>query len=160
MRRTISLRRLSIVGATLVGVAAIWMTMPVLAQTMRAGQRQAVPPPTPATTYLIRQDFSDCTNSNVNANNPSLIGGSVWVSRMPDGTTGVKVAMTAAANTTYHFFLKCVRLLGDLRTDDEGNAEASFSFATNSVGNVYAFDMYPQGAPAGNKYQSVQVVQR
>jgi hypothetical protein len=106
---------------------------------------------------LIRQDLSDCTNTNVNSNNPSLIGGTIWVVRGPNNVTSVKVAMTAKPNTTYHFFLKCVRLLGDIPTQDEGEATATFEFPTNAVGPVFAFDMYPEGAPPGNKYQSVQV---
>jgi hypothetical protein len=107
--------------------------------------------------FLIRQDSSDCTNSNVNANDPSRIGGTAWVVRGPDGNTRVKVAITATPNTVYHFFLKCVRALGDLKTEDEGEAIASFEFPTSSVGSTFAFDMYPEGAPAGNKYQSIQL---
>jgi len=107
--------------------------------------------------FLIRQDSSDCTNSNVNADDPSRIGGTAWVVRRPDGNTSVKVGITATPNTVYHFFLKCVRALGDIKTEDEGEATASFEFPTNSVGSVFAFDMYPEGAPAGNKYQSIQV---
>jgi hypothetical protein len=69
----------------------------------------------------------------------------------------VKVALTAKPATTYRFFLKCVRPLADITTDDEGVAIASFAFSTNLVGAVYGFDMYPEGAPAGNKFQSAQV---
>jgi len=115
------------------------------------------PNPNQLEVFLVRQDFSDCSNGNVSGQNPSLIGGTVWISRGSDGITRLKVAMTASANTTYHFFLKCVRLLGDITTQDEGEAGATFEFATNSVGNEYGFDMYPEGAPLGNKYQSVQV---
>ena len=50
-----------------------------------------------------------------------------------------------------------MRILGDIKTWDEGEGEATFTFDTNETGNVYAFDMYPEGAPPGNKYQSVQV---
>ena len=106
---------------------------------------------------LVQQDASDCQNSNVSDDNGIKTSGVVYLSRNADGTTSVKVGMTVKANTTYHFFLKCVRLLGDIKTDDEGIGEGIFAFATNSVGNVFAFDMYPEGAPAGNKYQSVQV---
>jgi hypothetical protein len=74
--------------------------------------------------FLIRQDSSDCTNSNVNANDPSRIGGTAWVVRNPDGNTSVKVAITATPNTVYHFFLKCVKILGDIKTEDEGEAVA------------------------------------
>jgi hypothetical protein len=107
--------------------------------------------------YLVKQDQSDCTNGNVlNVDSP-LVGGNIWVSRDSSGNTNVKIATTVSPNTTYHFYLKCVRQLGDIRTGDEGTGFATFSFPTSSVGNVFAFDMYPEGAPAGNKYQSAQV---
>ncbi len=91
------------------------------------------------------------------AADPTLVGGTVWLSRVHDGNTIVKVAITATPNTTYHFNLKCVKQLGDITTGDEGEGIATFSFPTNSTGATYAFDMFPEGAPAGNKYQSVQV---
>ena len=50
-----------------------------------------------------------------------------------------------------------MRPLADITTDDEGVANVSFVFPTNLVGAAYGFDMYPEGAPAGNKYQSAQV---
>jgi hypothetical protein len=65
--------------------------------------------------------------------------------------------MTVSPNTTYHFYLKCVRQLGDIKTGDEGTGFATFVFPTSSVGSTYAFDMYPEGAPSGNKFQSVTV---
>ena len=106
---------------------------------------------------LVRQDQSDCQNGNVSDKDPSLIGGTAWVVRGSDGKTTVKIGITAKPNTTYHFFLKCVRILGDIKTYDEGEGQGDFSFSTNEAGNVFAFDMYPEGAPPGNKYQSVQV---
>jgi hypothetical protein len=117
------------------------------------------PPPVGPTVEvsLIRQDQSDCTNANVNANDPSLIGGTAWVVRQPNGTTSVKVGITAKPNTKYQFFLKCVKQLGDITTQDEGEGVALFEFPTDAVGSVYGFDMYPEGAPPGNKYQSIQV---
>jgi hypothetical protein len=118
--------------------------------------RPPAPDPNQRQVYLVRQDFSDCTNSNIpNVDSPA-VGGNVWVTRQGD-VTRVQVAMTASPKTTYHFFLKCVRQLGDITTDDEGVANASFSFPTNLAGPVFAFDMYPNGAPAGNKFQSAQV---
>jgi hypothetical protein len=108
--------------------------------------------------YLVRQDSSDCTNTTVsNADGPA-VSGDIIVVRNPDGTTGVKVAMTASPDTTYHVFLKCVRQIGDVTTGDEGTGIDMFSFPTNLVGNVFAFDVYPEGAPLGNKFQSVQVI--
>ena len=134
-------------------IAAIASNLSALAQ---------IPGPRPSDpnqrqVYLVRQDQSDCTNSNVPNVDSPLVGGNVWVTRLHDGNTSVKVAMTAKPSTTYHFFLKCVRQLADITTDDEGVANVSFAFPTDLVGGVYGFDMYPEGAPAGNKYQSAQV---
>ena len=106
---------------------------------------------------MVRQDFSDCQNANVSDSDPARVGGTVILSRQTDGTTAVKVWITGTPNTKYNFFLKCVRSLGTITTYDEGEGEGLFTFRTNETGNVYAFDMYPDGAPAGNKFQSVQV---
>jgi hypothetical protein len=107
--------------------------------------------------YLVRKEQSDCTNSDVPNVDSPLVTGNVWVTRLHDGNTSVKVAVTAKPNTTYRFFLKCVRPLANITTDDEGIANAAFAFPTDVVGAVYAFDMYPEGAPPGNKFQSAQV---
>jgi hypothetical protein len=106
---------------------------------------------------LVRKDQSDCTNSDVPNVDSPLVAGNVWVTRLHDGNTSVKVALTAKPATTYRFFLKCVRPLADITTDDEGVAIASFAFPTSLVGVVYAFDMSAEGAPPGNKFQSAQV---
>jgi hypothetical protein len=113
--------------------------------------------PTSRNVYLVRQDQSDCSNSNVpNVDSPN-VGGDLSIVRGNDGNTTVNVAMTASPNTTYHFYLKCVRQLGDIMTGDEGLGFAVFTFPTNSAGGTYAFDMYPEGAPPGNKFQSATV---
>ena len=126
-----------------VGALAVGASTPALAQSLQ------VP--------LVRQDFSDCANGNVTDPGGLLTSGTLSLVRNGNGTTSISVAMTVNPDTTYHFFLKCVTLLGDIKTDDEGIGEAAFTFPTNSVGGVYGFDMYPEGAPAGNKFQSVQV---
>jgi hypothetical protein len=113
--------------------------------------------PVSRSVYLVRQDASDCSNSNVPNVDSGNVGGELSIHRGNDGNTTVKVAMTVSPKTTYHFYLKCVRQLGDITTDDEGIGMAQFSFPTSSVGPIYAFDMYPEGAPAGNKFQSVRV---
>jgi hypothetical protein len=110
----------------------------------------------PVEVVLVQQDQSDCQNSNVPPD-PIEPGGIVVVLRNTDGTTAVKVAMTAKPNTKYHFYLKCVRPLGDIQTGEEGTGEGLFTFRTNETGSVFGFDMYPDGAPAGNKFQSAQV---
>jgi hypothetical protein len=154
MRQTTRTGGLMLRGAIWVGVAAVFaLSASALAQ---------FPPrpvdPNQKQVYLVRLDQSNCTNSDVPNTDSPLVGGNVWVTRTTDGQTNVKVALTGKPSTKYHFFLKCVRLLSDIWTDDEGVANTSFSFPTNSAGNVYAFDMYPDGAPPGNKYQSAQVV--
>jgi hypothetical protein len=114
------------------------------------------PDPNEREVSLVRQDLSDCANTNVSDQDPSGVGGTAWVVRS-GGTTSVKVAITGKPNTTYHFHLKCVRILGDIKTWDEGEGQGTFSFSTSEIGNTFAFDMYPEGAPAGNKFQSVTV---
>jgi hypothetical protein len=133
-------------------VAAIASNISALAQV--AGQATD---PNQRQVYLVRKDQADCTNSDVPNVDSPLVTGNVWVTRLHDGNTSVKVAVTAKPNTTYRFFLKCVRPLGDITTDDEGVANVAFAFPTNLVGAVYGFDMYPEGAPPGNKFQSAQV---
>lgn len=109
------------------------------------------------TVGLVQQDFSDCTNVNVKDNGGAAPGGTVWIVRNGDGSTSIKVGLSATPLTTYHFFLKCVRLLGDIKTDEDGVGEGLFTVPAGGVGQVFAFDSYPEGAPAGNKFQSVQV---
>ncbi len=105
--------------------------------------------------YLIRQNSSDCNNSNVNANNPSLIGGAISVVRQSNGSTSAKVGITGTADTTYNLYHKCVGQIGAITTGDEGVGEGEFMFQTNP--GILAFDMYPNGAPAGNVFQSVPI---
>jgi hypothetical protein len=138
-----------------VGVAVV---VCVSVASIVASAQKPPPPPPPnqgVETYMIRQDQSDCNNSNVNANNPSLIGGSVWVLRQSNGSTTVKVAITGTPNTTYNFYHKCVGQLGTITTQDEG--EGSAVFTTNMSAGLVTFDMYPNGAPSGNKFQSVPI---
>lgn len=128
--------------ALAVGGAAIAQTAPPAGKTVEVG--------------LIAQDFSDCTNTTVKDDPNRIRGGLIKVSRQGDSTQ-VAIAMTANANTTYHFYLKCVRQLGDIKTDGEGVGTAVFNFSNASTGPVFAFDSYPEGAPGGNKFQSVTV---
>jgi hypothetical protein len=115
------------------------------------------PPPNVREVFLIRQDQSDCTNTTVPGGDSPNVEGTLSLSRGNDGNTTVKLAMTVSPNTTYHFYLKCVRELGTITTGDEGTGFATFVFPTNSTGATYAFDMYPAGAPLGNKFQSATV---
>jgi hypothetical protein len=143
--------------------AAIFAAVSAGAATMfvatLAARAQAAPPMSAneRQVFLVQQDESDCTNTTVPSGNPSTVGGDLLLTRGTDGNTTVKIAMTVSPDTTYHFFLKCVRQLGDIKTGDEGTGSATFTFPTDSVGSTYAFDMYPEGAPLGNKFQSATV---
>ena len=134
--------------AAVVAAAAILFVPEIASRAQTAAEGRQVD--------LVRQDQSDCTNTTVPVN-PPVISGTVSLNRDSDGNTTVKVAMTVSPDTTYHFFLKCVRQLGDITTGDEGTGFGSFTFQTSEVGATYAFDMYPEGAPLGNKFQSVTV---
>jgi hypothetical protein len=138
----------------------IWSAVgAALAASISALAQIPMPPvdPNQRQVYLVRKDQADCTNSDVPNVDSPLVVGNIWVTRLHDGNTSVKVAVTAKPNTKYQFFLKCVRPLGDIATDDEGVANVAFAFPTNLVGTVFGFDMYPQGAPPGQKFQSAQV---
>jgi hypothetical protein len=136
-------------------------TAVLLAASSAAALAQTRPVPSGDAIYrevsMVRQDFSDCPNGNVSDADPSRVGGTAIIARNPDGATIVKVYITAEPNTKYNFYLKCVRALGIISTYDEGEGEGIFYFDAKEAGNVFAFDMYPDGAPAGNKFQSVQV---
>ncbi|MGJ4889064.1 hypothetical protein ACQR1Y_12765 [Bradyrhizobium sp. HKCCYLRH3099] len=109
------------------------------------------------TVSLVAQDSSDCANSTVQDDPNRIRGGEIWVTKGANGAMSAKIAMTAKPNTSYHFFLKCVRLLGEIKTDDDGTGMASFDFKASEVGARFAFDMYPEGAPPGEKFQSLPV---
>jgi hypothetical protein len=107
---------------------------------------------------LVRQDFSDCVNSDVTASDPSQVGGFMIINAGNDGSLLVFVHLESGTPaTTYHLFVKCVGFIGDLYTNPRGVGNAIFTIPAGTVGPVFAFDMYPDGAPLGNKFQSVQV---
>lgn len=108
---------------------------------------------------LVRQDFSDCGNGNVNASDPSRVGGTVTARRLHSGKISVQVDLLRGTPLTdYQFFLKCGYLLGTLHTNPYGLGSAAFEFPSSKSGSQFAFDMYPDGAPSGNKFQSVRVM--
>jgi hypothetical protein len=83
-----------------------------------------------------------------------MISGAV---RNNGGGLSVKVGITGSVNTRYNFYLKCVRQLGTIKTDDEGSGVEVFDIPAGDVKPIITFVMYPDGAPAGNKFQSTQV---
>src|SRR5882762_10081749 len=83
---------------------------------------------------LVLQDFSDCQNGNVSDPSGLLTKGTVFLVKNTDGSINLKVGITLVPNTTYHFFLKCVRILGDITTGDEGTGNGIFTIPPNTVG--------------------------
>ncbi len=110
---------------------------------------------------LVRLDFSDCVNSDVAgiaAANPDLVGGFINVHLEEEGKLLIIVHLKdGTPETVYNVHLKCIGYIGDLYTNPMGVGNAIFMVPSDYVGPVFAFDMYPPGAPLGNKYQSVQV---
>jgi len=144
-------------GRTLIAAGLLTAAACYVAVGTASAQRNAIEQDTKSIVVsLIAQDFSDCTNTTVKDDPNRTRGGEIKISRQGDSTT-VAVAMTANANTTYHVYLKCVRQLGDIKTDGEGVGTGQFNFSNASTGSVFAFDVYPEGAPAGNKFQSMTV---
>ncbi len=106
---------------------------------------------------LVRQDFSNCDNTDVSGSDPSRIGGNVTIVQSAAGATTAVVGITRGTpNTIYNFFWKCQRQLGTVQTDANGGGTASFTFQA-AAGQTFTFDMYPDGAPLGNKFQSVRI---
>lgn len=106
---------------------------------------------------LIRLDSSDCINSNVTPAS-GKVGGFISIHEKQDKIVFVNVHLkTGTPNTKYNIFLKCKQQIGTLYTNKKGFADAEFKVSKDIVPSVFAFDMYPDGAPLGNKYQSVQV---
>jgi hypothetical protein len=107
---------------------------------------------------LVRQDFSDCGNSNVSGADPSRIGGNVIALQTAAGATTVNMSLLAGTpNTSYNVYWKCHNQIGTIRTGADGTGNGSFSLQT-TPGTVLTFDIYPTGAPAGNKFQSVRLL--
>jgi hypothetical protein len=61
----------------------------------------------------------------------------VFINRNGDGSINLKVGVTLVPNATYHFYLKCVRQLGDITTGDEGTGVGIFTIPPKTVGNVF-----------------------
>jgi hypothetical protein len=138
-------------GLVAAGVAVL-LAASVCSSSVEAAKRRVL-------TYMVKQDWSDCSNANVDPNTPpAQAGGEAMVTPRDGGKTEVNIRLTRVApNTKYHLFLKCHYLLGDIQTDATGRGNNTFFFNTADGGAIFAFDMYPDGAPLGNKYQSIQV---
>jgi hypothetical protein len=48
-------------------------------------------------------------------------------------------------------------LIRSIATDGEGGGNGLFDIRIGADDKAVAFDMYPEGAPKGNKYQSVRI---
>jgi len=141
--------------------SSIWLGAAMLVGTTIATTAQFIAhkptDPNQRQVVLVRQDTSDCSGRDVpNVDSPQ-VSGTIWATRLFDGSTGVKVAVTAKPNTIYHVTLKCVRPIGDIKTDDEGIGNLSLVFPTNLAGAEYSFELAPDNPPAGSRFQSAQV---
>ncbi|PZR88158.1 MAG: hypothetical protein DLM68_07655 [Hyphomicrobiales bacterium] len=111
---------------------------------------------TATTVALVRQDEGSCTNDNVGDTGSAIVGGSATVSTGTSTTSTAAIRLAGVSpNTSYRIFLKCFRQLGTLRTDASGNAGRTVDFPTDATGAVYAFEIFPEGAPPGSKLQSL-----
>jgi hypothetical protein len=112
---------------------------------------------------LVLKDFSTCTNDDVAEYaeaNPDLVHGFVNVHFEEAGKLLLIVHLKyGTPNTEYQVSVKCVNTFEErLYTNPEGVGNAIYRVPPEwAVGPVFAIDMYPEGAPLGNKYQSVQV---
>ncbi|WP_081476909.1 tyrosinase family protein [Sphingomonas sp. PAMC 26605] len=106
---------------------------------------------------LVRQDFSDCGNTTVSASDPARVGGTVAITQTAAGATNAAVTIAhGSPDTAYNFYWKCHNGLGVVRTDANGAGSGQFSFQSQA-GSTLTFDLYPAGAPAGNKFQSTRI---
>ena len=135
-------------GAMLVGTSLATMAQYIPTRPVDPNQRQVV---------LVHRDTSECSGNDVPNTDSASVRGTIWATRLFDGNTGVKVAITARPNTVYHVMLKCVRPIGDIKTDEEGVGNLSLAFPTNLAGPEYSFELAPDNAAAGSRYQSAQI---
>lgn len=114
-------------------------------------------PSTVAVVPLVQKDSSDCLNSDVTSQGTKL-GGFVTITQLDDKSFTANVLITSGTkNTKYNLALKCVKGLGSITTNAYGVGYANILLGGSTLaGTSYAFDMYPDGAPSGNKYQSLQ----
>jgi hypothetical protein len=139
----------------IVAGAFLALTIPAGAQTAPGDSPWSAPVASDGVQVsLIQQDESDCTNTTVKNDPNRTRGGEIFVTKQ-ESSVDIQIGLTAEPNTTYHVFLKCVTQIGDLVTGDEGAGVATFSIATPT--SPFAFDIYPDGAPSGNKFQSMTV---
>lgn len=111
---------------------------------------------TAVTVALVRQDEDSCTNDKLSDAGSAAVAGSVTVSRESNTTSTAAIRLAGVSpNTSYRIFLKCVRQLGTLRTDAEGNAGRTVDFPTGATGPAFAFEIYPEGEAPGTKLQSL-----
>ena len=111
---------------------------------------------TAVTVAFVRQDEGSCGNENVVDSGSAVVAGSVTIARATEesSTAGIRL-VGLTPNTSYRILLKCVRQLGTVRTDANGNAGRTVDFPNSAVGPVYSFEISPEGDSTGNKLQSL-----
>lgn len=107
---------------------------------------------------IVRQDSTSCTNDDISAAEPAVLGGSVTVYRASSRSKGVNVHLVAATSpgTAYGVFIKCGERLGTLTTDAKGRGDRTFNFRTDGLGAEIGFEIVPEGG-TGAKLESVKI---
>jgi hypothetical protein len=114
---------------------------------------------TATTVALVRQESSNCTNDDVSAAEPAVLGGSVTIYRVSSRASGANLHLVGGApDTTYAVYVKCGERLGTMKTDAAGRADRTFNFPLVGAGSAAAFELVPEGGAAA-KLQSVKVGQ-
>jgi hypothetical protein len=112
---------------------------------------------TALTVALVRHDSANCTNDDVSAAEPAVLGGSVTIYRVSSRASGANFHVVGGVpETTYAVFLKCGEKLGTLKTDAAGRADRTFNFPLAGSGSAVAFELTPEGS-SGVKLQSIKV---
>lgn len=107
------------------------------------------------TSYLVRRDEeSNCTNDGAQATQAN-VGGSVTVFFVDKHKALAVVRLTdVSPGTLYRFDQKCIRKLGNVKSDLSGKGVGTFEFFPRRSRGI-AFIMASRGEPEGDRYQSV-----
>jgi hypothetical protein len=148
MQQMMRMRGLMVRGAIWVGVTAVVATsVAALAQISVQGPQD----PNQKQVFLVRKDVSESSGSDVPNVDPPLAGGNAVVTRLTDGTTSAKVAMTAKPSD--------ILVLSQMRSGarEHNDGRGYLCVPDEFCREWYAFEMHSEGAPPGDRHQSAQV---
>lgn len=142
---------------TMLGAHSIaLLTSGAMIAALLASPAEAQAPPIRASGALVRQDRSDCGNTDVKGTDGRRVGGVVTVQQSRDGWTGGDVSVFGLTpNTNYDLYWKCHYLVARLRTDATGMAYQPYFRFKAEPGTALSFDLYPAGQPVGDMFLSV-----